>query len=704
MSTITKLHIKTFGAIKDKTIDLKSGINLFYGANESGKSTVCAFIEAMLYGMNKPKKNELRTDIRKKYLPWDTSRASGSMEFVKDDVKYIIERSFAKTKAGDKATIRYLDNWEECLSISPDDLGQFLFGLNEESFVRTIFVGQLSTKIWGKDDDILKILSNLSSTGTEDASFSQIYKTLEDAKFSVKPKQTAKSIMRDLEEKKSALEKEKEDVLSANIRLKDAIYENNLIDADISNLKKEIDDLIAEKEKSRKYEKFLADKKISDNILRLSKRKEDEEAELLKKQERLNSISCDCCDLDEELITDAVNDAEKIRSKIDKIEKNNAGLADKKLLLDEFIMKKQDYDKKAKKTPLIFISVLFAVSLALSVVYLPFAIFSIVFLLLFAFSAFSINKSKKLSGEATLKIKEIEENILKAENNDELLRFKNEEAQIYKAHGVSCFAQLQALKTKAFETNSALQIIKKEINMLAESIKKTENDISQSKEMLSSLDDAEFARPFDVVEKDLQDKNDTFLNLSNRKKELEYKIENETKGLKTIDVLESELMTISDEIAHYNSVYDSLSIAISVLLECEEEIKSGFTPELLSYICDTLKTLSNEKYSEIKLSDTYEARVLEPKANIIVDAENLSGGTLDLIYIAVRVGLLKALFQNNVPLLILDDTFLQLDDERQKSAISFLFKEKIGQSIYFTCHSDIKNTFSKNGSFNKISL
>jgi len=70
---IKKLQINNFGKLKNKEITLESGINVIYGENESGKSTLLDFIISMFYGINKNKNGK---DISNydKYIPWEERR------------------------------------------------------------------------------------------------------------------------------------------------------------------------------------------------------------------------------------------------------------------------------------------------------------------------------------------------------------------------------------------------------------------------------------------------------------------------------------------------------------------------------------------------------------------------------------------------------------------------------------------------------
>lgn len=70
---IKELQINNFGKLKNKKIELKNGINVISGKNESGKSTLLKFITSMLYGISK-NKNGKRISDYEKFTPWEERR------------------------------------------------------------------------------------------------------------------------------------------------------------------------------------------------------------------------------------------------------------------------------------------------------------------------------------------------------------------------------------------------------------------------------------------------------------------------------------------------------------------------------------------------------------------------------------------------------------------------------------------------------
>ena len=76
---INKLKINAYGKLKDKEINFKNNINIIYGKNEAGKSTLLNFISNCFYGISKNKKGKDISDFER-YMPWAGEDFSGKME------------------------------------------------------------------------------------------------------------------------------------------------------------------------------------------------------------------------------------------------------------------------------------------------------------------------------------------------------------------------------------------------------------------------------------------------------------------------------------------------------------------------------------------------------------------------------------------------------------------------------------------------
>ena len=140
----TQLHLKHFGKFTDKKIELTEGINLFYGENETGKSTVFAFLEGMLFGIEKGRGRATYRDTFRRYEPWENGNYyAGSMHFTCGGKDFLLERNFDKYS---KSAVLICENDREELSVEHGDLEMLLGELNKGNYANTIAVGQLKAE------------------------------------------------------------------------------------------------------------------------------------------------------------------------------------------------------------------------------------------------------------------------------------------------------------------------------------------------------------------------------------------------------------------------------------------------------------------------------------------------------------------------------------------------------------------------------
>ena len=181
---INKIYISAFGGLKDFTLELSNGLNVIYGENENGKSTVAAFIKAMFYGTGK-KTQQLSTSIRQKYTPWNGDSMGGRIYFEHGGKEYCLERQFRKSDSTDRILLTDLQTGVS--TETSESIGQKFFGISAAAFERSLFIG--STGGFLKDDsaqsELSSKLSNLALTGDEDISYKQVAKRLESARNKV---------------------------------------------------------------------------------------------------------------------------------------------------------------------------------------------------------------------------------------------------------------------------------------------------------------------------------------------------------------------------------------------------------------------------------------------------------------------------------------------------------------------------------------
>lgn len=141
---IKELNIKNFGRLTDETIRFDDGINIIYGENESGKSTLHTFIKSMLFGMERGRGRAANSDIFSQYEPWENPNYySGMLKLESGGKTFCIERNFDKYSKS--ATLFCQDDGEE-LSIENGDLDMLLDDMSESIYDNTVSIGQLKAE------------------------------------------------------------------------------------------------------------------------------------------------------------------------------------------------------------------------------------------------------------------------------------------------------------------------------------------------------------------------------------------------------------------------------------------------------------------------------------------------------------------------------------------------------------------------------
>ncbi|MCD7955432.1 MAG: AAA family ATPase [Lachnospiraceae bacterium] len=137
---IQELILKKYGRFSDHHITFRSGINIIYGGNETGKTTIHSFIKAMFFGLNRARGRAAKMDEYQIRQPWDSPGAFlGSMRVVENGEVYRIDRCFDRSTKplGLVCETRILESEHP-----QEDLDRLLGGISEAAFVNSVFIPQ----------------------------------------------------------------------------------------------------------------------------------------------------------------------------------------------------------------------------------------------------------------------------------------------------------------------------------------------------------------------------------------------------------------------------------------------------------------------------------------------------------------------------------------------------------------------------------
>lgn len=158
------LYIKGFGKFHDTFISFEDGLNLVYGQNEAGKSTIHTFIRGMLFGIERQRGRAAKNDLYSRYEPWENSSTyEGQLRLLSEGTIYRFERRFQKNK---KEFIVINETIGKEVEPSKALIDEILCGLSETAYNNTISIGQLKSATEdGMITELKNYIANMNTSG-----------------------------------------------------------------------------------------------------------------------------------------------------------------------------------------------------------------------------------------------------------------------------------------------------------------------------------------------------------------------------------------------------------------------------------------------------------------------------------------------------------------------------------------------------------
>lgn len=218
------------------------------------------------------------------------------------------------------------------------------------------------------------------------------------------------------------------------------------------------------------------------------------------------------------------------------------------------------------------------------------------------------------------------------------------------------------------------------------SLKKEKEDFEKSNDM-QNLDDVKNLFNIDesVLKEKIKEINIHFDKLSDEKNQVKNQIEVLENRIDEYEFLESDIENTASEIEEETEKYKILNTTESLLKQAKEQFSSSYLQDMIQNFNEYMKLIDNGEMStniDIKLDVKVDVNGSQK------EIKYFSAGYKDLVYICMRFSLIKTLFKNEAPFVVLDDPFVNLDEEKTTKAINVIstISEKY-QIIYFVCNS-----------------
>ena len=605
---INHFKINGFGKLSNKEIELNNNINIIYGKNESGKSTLLKFISSMLYGASKTKNGKDIADFDK-YKPWKAEEYSGKIKYTLDNgEEYEVYREFKK-----KAPIIYDSNMKDISKEFKVDKTKGIdffteqTGIDEESFVTTAVIEQEGVRLnKTAQNTIVQKISNVVSSGDENVSFKKtIDKITKEQNEKVGTDRTTQRPLNIVNEKLTKLKKEKNEL---------EVYASQI--GEFNKKTEEVQETLREEEDKIKLLKVFKD------LIEKSKIKIAE------------------INVNKELISDYDDKISELSNKIDLNVKYN--------------IKSEKKDNKIYFILMILFLILSIVSFFINnILTIVFGVAAFITIVLCAISLKKFNKSKEE------KLKEVDSLEEKINHEIEILKRNQEEQQ--------------------------LQIIEKQEKYNFEISKEKETIKNQFKNIL----DIDFINM--SLEMDDEELSVAISNKENRINSLRYSMQanqlesnNMNEKLNDLATIEEELEKLEEEKQYLVSLNNSYNIAKECMEAAYEQVRNNVSPGFTNNLSRIIDKISNGKYSKINFNDE-EGLMVETESGNYISAERLSTGTIDQMYLSLRLSTLAEISKEKMPI-ILDETFAYFDNNRLENILEYIKENfKDNQVIIFTC-------------------
>ena len=590
---LLELHIDGFGKFHDRTISFNDGINIIYGKNEAGKSTLHTFIRGMLFGIERGRGRAAKNDLYTKYEPWENSGTyEGWLRLEKDGTIYRIERRFRKENKSLKI-INETKGLEE--EATPAFVSSLLDGLTETMYNNTISIGQLKSATEdGMVTELKNYIANMNTTGNISLNITKATAFLRNQKRALEA-----GLIPEASREFTALLAE---IRNVEAEIAGPEYENQL--AAYQNMRTQVKGLIDNTQTQKKdLDKKLANGKkvLSDNGF-----------------------------------TD--------RASVD------AMSSDAERLYNEYNTLNGECNKKSRKVLSGLTAVLGIAGLGAAAVlgyfnltaYLPVcgaaAAAAVIF---FIISLFIRQKDKKYHR-----------------------MFNNTSSELG-----ALLARHLGDSAVSEDAMNAFRARMGEFSKLCDMVAQSEAEIRKFLEDLSNLQTKQ-AGCSEMIEKqqrtqwELEKKLEHLSNCKNKAKALKRTL--------------AENDRIHDEIV-------AIDLAQETMADLSSSIRDSFGLYLNKEASQYITGITGGIYDSMSIDENLNV-FLNTKTKL-VPLENVSSGTMDQVYLALRLAAAKLLQGSGSGFpLIFDDSFTQYDDERLKTALEWLASAYGGQIIIFTCH------------------
>ena len=623
----------TFGTLDGEQLRLDTGLNIIYAPNESGKSTWCAFLRAMLYGIDTSQRARAGfVPDKQKYAPWSGKPMAGELELEQGGKCITIRRWTEAPNAPLRGfSAVYTGTDIPVPGLTAADAGEQLTGVSAEVFARTAFIGQGGLVVTGTPE-LERRISAIVTSGEEASSYTEA-----DAQLRAwlrRRRSGQHGALPELEGRITTVEEQLH-------RLERNAQEQAACAAEIAQTDAELQTVTEQMNAARQRQRRAALSSMGEeksNLRTLEQTLEQARRDAAARRTALEQTHFGVQTPDEAGET-AERDAQRAESL--------AGTA--------------EHGGK----PYFWIAALVLAALCAALGYLvaqPLYYAAIALAVLAVVLLIVARSGKKRAQQASAALGKLLRSY-GAQDADGIYY----QAEVHRAAYRACAAAMQAEQKAAAALEDA-----------------REHQCETHERLLQSLDFESGTGEAAA----LYQRKCALESVCTRLRTQQAQLTGAALAIGDPMALGSEHAQLLEQRDALERQYAAIALAIETLGRADSELQSRFSPQLAQKAADYMDYLTDGRYDELVLARDLSAKARSADDPTPRDTAYLSAGTADLLYLSVRLALCELTCPADDPCpLVLDDTLVNFDDARAKRAMA-LFHEiaQHRQVILFTCH------------------
>lgn len=719
-----------FGCLDHETLGLEEGLNILTLPNEGGKSTWCAFLRVMLYGLNtreRDKKGFLADKSR--YLPWNGSPMEGEL-LISWRGRDILIRRYTKASVPMGAfEAVYSDTGDPVPGLTGDNLGDVLIGVSRSVFERSAFLGQSGLAV-SQTPELEKRLAALVSSGEEGVSATQARERLAD--WQRKRQYRGRGAIPTLEARRSELTAGLEAIRDVTGLIRENRTRIDRYEEMRLKLKHQVDlhQAISQSAQAQAYAQAQAELKQAGAQLEKLKAQMPAggfppKAELERARDEvafLRSLDANRKQAERQVPEAEAALAAAREAAADPVFRGNAAAARSKAAGAERQLGALEREQKKAARGVWLVPVVFCVLFILNFAgmflklgrFEPGMLIPLGFLAVGAVGgALCAVRKKRFAGQIQSilaqfqagsaeaiadkaedygrrleAVSRAEEELKRAQKTQADLRTQRDEVWNRLHDLVVTFAPevkdvfgFSAAITRSLTLLDAVSAAETR----RESAQKLFDTVAAHGKGCAGAVGEEPTLPLEQAQAGLQEaqrrldacQNDLSMALGRRS------------TLGEPEALQAEIESADRSLASLRADYDALQIALDALDQADGEMRNRFSPELNRRSGIYFQRLTQGRYGKVRLNRALDAGAEEQGGVVARDVLSLSRGTADQLWLAVRLAVCDlALPGEELCPLVLDDALVNFDDQRVLPALGLLEElARRRQIILFTCHN-----------------